>query len=198
MSALGTLNSHFGGVCRVPERSWSFWSQIPAVLRLDLDQTGGCQFRQLPCKASRMRLLRAAVRKGELPGYLNQGRTTMKLTTVALASVFALSSTLALATTSHHKHKSGARTHTAGQSTNYSRSSRAYDQYQYYGNPNNRGGLVGGADSGTYGQNRYYGNPNNRGGMGGGAYPGTYGQYQYYGNPNNRGGLVGGDDSGTR
>jgi hypothetical protein len=131
----------------------------------------------------------------------------MKLTTLALASAFALSSTLALAATSHHKHKSGAKTHTAGQSKNYGR---------YYGNPNNRGGLVGGDDSGTYGQNQYYGNRGgwgggpysgsygqsqyygNRGGWGGGPYSGSYGQSQYYGSPNNRGGLVGGDDSGTR
>jgi hypothetical protein len=72
----------------------------------------------------------------------------MKLTTLALASAFALSSTLALATTSHHKHKSGARTYYSGQSANYGRHSGSYGRY--YGNPNDRGGLVGGDDPGTY------------------------------------------------
>jgi hypothetical protein len=72
----------------------------------------------------------------------------MKLATIALASAFALSSTFALAYTSHHKYRSGARTHqgtvgmssgrTSGRSTNSPASS------------NNRGGLVGGADPGTY------------------------------------------------
>jgi hypothetical protein len=77
----------------------------------------------------------------------------MKLTTIALASAFALSSTFALAYTSHHKYRSGARTHqgtvgmssarTPGRSTNYGWSGGA-------GGSNNRGGLVGGADPGTY------------------------------------------------
>jgi hypothetical protein len=76
----------------------------------------------------------------------------MKLTTIALASAFALSSTFALAYTNHHK--SGARTHhgTVGMSSvrmhrgsmNYVRNGR------YGGSSNNRGGLVGGADPGTY------------------------------------------------
>jgi hypothetical protein len=83
----------------------------------------------------------------------NQGRTTMKLATIALASVFALSSTLALAQTSRqytsqqkyksgYKYKSGVRTQQGtvgmGRSMNYG------------GGSNNRGGLVGGADPGTY------------------------------------------------
>ena len=69
----------------------------------------------------------------------------MKLTTIALASAFALSSTFALAGTSHHKY----RTHPAGYSKSYGQYNGGYRQYnrgysQYYGNPNNRGGLVGG------------------------------------------------------
>lgn len=58
---------------------------------------------------------------------------------------------------------SGVRTHSTGHSKNYSwhygsngqysgHFSRNYgrsSQYQYYGSPNNRGGLVGGDDSGT-------------------------------------------------
>jgi hypothetical protein len=98
----------------------------------------------------------------------NQGRTTMKLATIALASAFALSSTFAFASTSHHK-----RTHSAAHSSKY-RSSYG----QYYGNPNNRGGLVGGSDAGGWNT-------------------GTGGYGRYYGNPNDRGGLVGGSDSGT-
>jgi hypothetical protein len=75
----------------------------------------------------------------------------MKLTIIALASAFALSSTFALAGTSHHKY----RTHPAGYSKSYGQYNGGYRQYnrgysQYYGNPNNRGGLVGGMDSGTY------------------------------------------------
>lgn len=75
----------------------------------------------------------------------------MKLTTIALASAFALSSTFALACTNHHKY----RTHPAGYSMNHGAHYGGYGQYnggygRYYGNPNNRGGLVGGADPGTY------------------------------------------------
>jgi hypothetical protein len=49
---------------------------------------------------------------------------------------------------------SGVRTHSAGHSKNYGRYyesyGRSYDGYsQYYGSPNNRGGLVGGDDNGT-------------------------------------------------
>ena len=71
----------------------------------------------------------------------------MKLATIALASVFALSSTVALAQTSrhyttHHKYKSSVRTHqgTVGMGRSMNRA----------GGSNNRGGLVGGADPGTY------------------------------------------------
>jgi hypothetical protein len=93
----------------------------------------------------------------------------MKLATIALASAFALSSTFAFATSSHHKYKSGTRSHSAGYSTNYGRSSGSYGQYN--------GGY--GRSSGSYGQynsgyGRYYGNPNNRGGLVGGDDPGTY------------------------
>jgi hypothetical protein len=73
----------------------------------------------------------------------------MKLAIIALASAFVLSSTFALAhTTTHHKYRSGARTHSAGHSMNQSRYQRSYGRY--YGNPNDRGGLVGGGDPGTY------------------------------------------------
>ena len=64
----------------------------------------------------------------------------MKLATIALASAFALSSTFALAATSHHKkYKSGVSTQqgTVGMGRGA-------------GGSNNRGGLVGGADPGTY------------------------------------------------
>ena len=79
----------------------------------------------------------------------------MKLTTIALASAFALSSTFALACPRHYKY----RTNPAGYSMNYGQYNGGYRQYnrgygqyqyQYYGNPNNRGGLVGGMDAGTY------------------------------------------------
>jgi preprotein translocase subunit SecG len=116
----------------------------------------------------------------------NQGRTIMKLTTIVLAAVFALSSTFAFAYTSHHKK------HSSQHRASYG---------QYYGNPNNRAGLVGGSDAGT-GGGQYYGSQNNRGGWGGGWGGGwntgtTGGNSQYYGNPNNRGGLVGGSNAGT-
>src|SRR6516165_9207282 len=63
----------------------------------------------------------------------NQGRTTMKLAAIVLASAFALSSTYAFAATQYHKKHHGT----------YAQSSA------YAGNPNNRGGLVGGDDPGT-------------------------------------------------
>jgi hypothetical protein len=91
----------------------------------------------------------------------------MKLATIALASVFALSSTFALAYTKHHK--SGARTHSGSYartqpSMNYNGSNYGWNNpgWNNYGGssygwsrgagggPNNRGGLVGGDDSGTY------------------------------------------------
>ena len=81
----------------------------------------------------------------------------MKLATLALASVFALSSTFALAQTRHqytsqqkyksgHKYRSGVNTYQG--TVGMGRGSGSYGQY--YGNPNNRGGLVGGSDAGTY------------------------------------------------
>jgi hypothetical protein len=67
----------------------------------------------------------------------------MKLATIALASAFALSSTFALAATSHHKYKSGVRTHQGTVGMGRSMNGPA-------GGSNSRGGLVGGADPGTY------------------------------------------------
>ena len=65
----------------------------------------------------------------------------MKLATIALASVFALSSTFALAYTHRTHHKSGVRTHqgTVGMS-----SARTNRPSMNYGNPN---GTAGGATS---------------------------------------------------
>ena len=76
----------------------------------------------------------------------------MKLTTIALAAAFTLSSTFAFAYTSHHRYRAGARTYYAGHSMNYGRYRSSYGRYRggYYGSPNNRGGLVGGSDAGTY------------------------------------------------
>jgi hypothetical protein len=82
----------------------------------------------------------------------------MKLTTLALASAFALSSTFALAHTNHHR--SGVRIHhgAVGMSNapTYpnARTYRGWMNYGGYGGgsgdgPNDRGGLVGGDDSGT-------------------------------------------------
>ena len=78
----------------------------------------------------------------------------MKLATIALASAFALSSTFALAATSHHKYKSGVRTHqgTVGMGRSMNRTNQGTVGMGRYGagNPNDRGGLVGGSDAGTY------------------------------------------------
>jgi hypothetical protein len=80
----------------------------------------------------------------------------MKLATVALASVFALSSTFAVAEThqytSHHKYKSASH-HKYKSAGRYQSGVRPYQGtvgMGNYGNPNNRGGLVGGSDPGTY------------------------------------------------
>jgi hypothetical protein len=71
------------------------------------------------------------------------------LTTIALAAVFALSSTFAFAYTTNYHHRYGAKTYHGS----YARMHRG-NNYNYgrngYGNPNNRGGLVGGSDAGTY------------------------------------------------
>jgi hypothetical protein len=73
----------------------------------------------------------------------------MKLATIALASAFALSSTVALAHSAHHKYRSSGKTYSTAR--NYGGYSRNYGSYgRYYGNPNDRGGLVGGNDPGTY------------------------------------------------
>ncbi len=74
----------------------------------------------------------------------------MKLATIALASAFALSSTFALAATTHHKYKSGVRTHqgTVGMGRSTSRTNQG--TVGMGRGSNNRGGLVGGADPGTY------------------------------------------------
>ena len=78
----------------------------------------------------------------------------MKLATIALASAFALSSTFALAATTHHKYKSGVRTHqgTVGMGRSMNRTNQGTVGMGRYGagNPNDRGGLVGGSDAGTY------------------------------------------------
>ena len=77
----------------------------------------------------------------------------MKLATIALASVFALSSTFALATgyqyTGHHKYKSAS--HHKYKSASHNRPYQGtVGMGRYGGGPNNRGGLVGGDDAGTY------------------------------------------------
>ena len=110
----------------------------------------------------------------------------MKVATIALAAAFALSSTVALAYTNHHK--SGTKKYHGSYA------------YSYGGSSNNRGGLVGGADDGTssrytraqpqpgWNNNGWNNNWNN-----------SYGWNNNYGNPNNRGAnLVGGADNGTR
>jgi hypothetical protein len=80
----------------------------------------------------------------------------MKLTTLALASAFALSSTVALAYTKPNHHRSGVRTHHGAVGMSHARTYRGWMNYGGYGygggyggGPNNRGGLVGGDDSGT-------------------------------------------------
>jgi hypothetical protein len=74
----------------------------------------------------------------------------MKLTTLALASAFALSSTVALAHTKPNHHRSGVRTHHGAVGMSYPRTYRGSMNYGGYGDgPNDRGGLVGGDDSGT-------------------------------------------------
>jgi hypothetical protein len=80
----------------------------------------------------------------------------MKLATLALASSFALSSTFALAYTKSNHRRSGVRTRHSAVRRSYS---RTYRGSMYYGGcgagggygdgPNNRGGLVGGGDSGA-------------------------------------------------
>lgn len=93
----------------------------------------------------------------------------MKLVTLALASAFALSSTVALAHTNPNHHRSGVRTHHGAVGMSYAPTYRGWNYGGYRGSMDN-GGYVGG----------------------------WYGDFGQYGDgPNNRGGLVGGDDSGT-
>ena len=78
----------------------------------------------------------------------------MKLTTLALATAFALSGTLALAYTNPNHHRSGVRTHHGAVGMSSARTYRGWMNYGGYGGgygdgPNDRGGLVGGDDSGT-------------------------------------------------
>ena len=86
----------------------------------------------------------------------------MKLMTLALASAFALSSTVAFAYTNPHHHRSGVRTHHRAIGMGYAPTYRGWTNYGGYGGyggyvdgggygdgPNNRGGLVGGDDDGT-------------------------------------------------
>jgi hypothetical protein len=73
----------------------------------------------------------------------------MKLTTLALASAFvlALSSTFALAHTHHHR---SGWSHHGALGMSFARMHRGSYYGGQTGGPNNRGGLVGGDDSGTY------------------------------------------------
>ena len=144
-----------------------------------------------------MRSLGAGVREGGVAGYEftkpreNDHETYQHSTSLCVRALKHVRTRIHKS----YKYRSGVRTHSAAHSMNYG---RYYDSYgQYYGNPNNRGGLVGGADAGIGGYGQYYGSPNNRGGWVGGSNAGTGGYNQYYGNPNNRGGLVGGLDAGT-
>jgi len=89
----------------------------------------------------------------------------MKLTTLALASAFALSSTFALAYTNPNHHRSGVRTHHGAVGMGYAPTYRGWMNYGGYRGPMNYGGYGGG---GGYGDG-----PNNRGGLVGGDDDGT-------------------------
>jgi hypothetical protein len=115
----------------------------------------------------------------EIPS--NQGRTTMKLATIALASAFALSSTFAIAATSQHKYKSGVRTHqgTVGMGRSMNRTNQGTVGMGRSMNRTNQGTVGMGrsmnrTNQGTVGMGRYGGSSNSRGGLVGGADPGTY------------------------
>jgi hypothetical protein len=79
----------------------------------------------------------------------------MKLATIALAAVLALSSTFALAYTNHHRtyhhgyHHGYHGTVGMGRSMNRTSQGTVGMGRSMYG-PNSGGGLVGGSDSGTY------------------------------------------------
>jgi hypothetical protein len=75
----------------------------------------------------------------------------MKLATIALAAVLALSSTFALAYTDHHRtYHHGYHSHygTVGMGRSMNRTNQG--TVGMGRGPNNKGGLVGGADPGTY------------------------------------------------
>jgi hypothetical protein len=74
----------------------------------------------------------------------------MKLTTIVLAAVLALSSTFALAYTAHHRtyHHGNHGYHGSMNSMNRTNHTVGMGRSMY--GPNNGGGLVGGSDSGTY------------------------------------------------
>jgi hypothetical protein len=75
----------------------------------------------------------------------------MKLTTIVLAAVLALSSTFALAYTGHHRtyhHGYHGYHGTVGMGRSMNRTNQG--TVGMGGGANNRGGLVGGSDSGTY------------------------------------------------
>jgi hypothetical protein len=75
----------------------------------------------------------------------------MKLMTIALASVLALSSTFALAYTQHYRaHHHGYHGYRGTVGMSSARTYRGPTNYGGYGAANNRGGLVGGSDPGTY------------------------------------------------
>jgi hypothetical protein len=79
----------------------------------------------------------------------------MKLTTIVLAAVSALSSTFALADTPHH---------------------RTYHHYHhhYYHGTVGMGGAMNRTNQGTVGMGRSINGPNSRGGLVGGSDSGTY------------------------
>ena len=75
----------------------------------------------------------------------------MKLATIALASAFVLSTTLAFAHTYHHNyHHKHMRTLANHGATYRGTVGMGRGSSGWSGNPNNRGGLVGGSDAGTY------------------------------------------------
>jgi len=90
---------------------------------------------------------------------------------MALAAAFALSSTFALAYTTHHKHRTYHGTTyrgTVGMGSG--------GQYGSYGRGYGPGGGVVGTPSGRWYAPPSYGSPNNRGGLVGGIDTGTYRQ----------------------
>ena len=109
-----------------------------------------CRFPRSLSKASRMHPMRARSGKVECSSP-KQSRTTMKLATITLASAFVLSSTFALAYTTHPRHGSGVRTYQGyrGPYNSYARyrgPSNSYGPYNSYGRS---GGLNGTADGPT-------------------------------------------------